>query len=266
MPLLLTRPSTRRTGSAELRYPERVPWAQLGPEFFRAWGRPRGKIEPEHVSIYGPSGSGKTYWMAYALTERARLRGSHAVMIATKKADATLTDAGWPVIDEWPPDYGKNQVIFWARGGLGGEQQERQRERVAYILNALWRKDSNRIVAYDELPYICADLGLRRTIATYYREGRGNGITNVAVLQRPSDVPRYVHSENGWTVAFRPKDQDDRDRVAEVLGSRQLYREVLADLDRERYEFVIKRELTGEAFISALPARRPEPEPRGYRR
>lgn len=200
--------------------------------------------------------------MCHVAMERARLRGSHVVMIATKKADATLTEAGWPVIDSWPPSYGQNQVIYWARGGLSDDQQDQQRAKLRAIMSALWVKDSNKIVCWDELPYVCSDLGLRRPVTTYYREGRGLGITNVAVMQRPTDVTRYAHSEAGWIVSFAPEDQDDRDRVAEVFGNRGFYRDVLDDLDRERHEFLIRRKLTGEAFITSLPARRPRPERR----
>lgn len=214
------------------------------------------------MSVYGPSGSGKTHFVAYVLTERARLRGTHEVMVATKRADKTLTGAGWPIVKSWPPPYGKNQVIWWARGGLGEDDQDQQRERIQRLMRALWEPDSNRVVAWDELPYVCGDLGLRRPIATFYREGRALGLSNVAAMQRPSDVPRYVHSEVSWTVAFRPKDQDDRDRVAEIFGNRVFYRDVLEGLDRERREFLIKRELTGEAFISSLPGKIPAlPEP-----
>jgi hypothetical protein len=235
-------------------------------EFFTVWGRPNGQVMPEHVSVYGPSGSGKTYWLTYVMTMRARLRGTHAVAVATKKADETLTSAGWPIITDWPPDYGQNQVIWWARGGLSGEQRDEQTRKMQTIMATLWTPDANKIVCWDELPYVSGDLGLSRPVATYYREGRAIGITNMAALQRPSGVPRYVHSECSWTVAFRPKDQDDRDRVAEVLGDRLYYREVLKSLDREARQFVIKRELTGEAFISSLPATRPTlPTPKEQR-
>ena len=237
--------------------PEFVPWDQLGPEFFAAWGRPRGKVEQEHVTIYGPSGSGKTHAQTYLLTERARLRGTHAVIIATKRADSTLTSAGWPVIDDWPPDYNQNQVIWWARAGLSDEQKAEQKRRVKYMLHTLWQPEANKIVAWDELPYICGDLGCNSEVGTFYREGRGNGICNVACLQRPSGVTRYVHSENGWTLAFRPKDADDRKRVAEVLGDRAYFQWVLANLNRERYECVIKHELTGQVYITSLPGKRP---------
>ena len=244
---------TPRGGPRSLEDIPRVPWEHLGPEFFRVWGRPNGTVMPEHMSVYGPSGSGKTHFVAYVLTERARLRGTHAVMVATKKADRTLVKAGWPVLKSWPPPNDKHQVIWWARGGLSEDDQDAQRERVSRLMHELWVPDSNRIVAWDELPYVCADLGLRRPVTTYYREGRALGITNVAALQRPSDVPRYVHSEVSWTVSFRTKDQDDRDRVAETFGNRALYRDVIESLDREAHEFVMKRELTGEAFISSVP-------------
>jgi hypothetical protein len=237
--------------------PEYVPWDTLGPAFFEMWGRPRGKQEQEHLTIYGPSGCGKTYCMTYLLTMRARLRGTHAVVLATKQADATLTDAGWPVIDDWPPDYGQNQVIWWARGGMSDAQQAEQKRRMSYMLATLWQRNANKIIAWDELPYICGDLGQNARVATFYREGRANGIGNVACLQRPSGVTRYVHSENGWTIAFKPKDADDRIRVAEVLGNRAYFQWVLANLNRERYEFVIKHELTGQCYISSLPAVRP---------
>lgn len=260
MPSRLWTPTRTARGGPQWRDGERPPevdWAELGPEFFEKWGRPNGRVEPEALSVYGPSGSGKTYFVTFVLTERANLRGSHEVVIATKRADATLTSAGWPVITKWPPDYGQNQVIYWSKSGLSEEDQVEQRMRIARLANQLWVPDSNMVVAWDELPYVVGDLGLRRLIATYYREGRANGITNVAAMQRPSDVTRYPHSEAGWTVAFKPKDQDDRKRVAEVFGNRRYYMDVLESLDRERHQFVIKRELTGDVFISSLPAKRP---------
>lgn len=233
----------------------RVPWAELGPEFIRQWGRPNGKHEPEHLTVYGKSGSGKTYFTGRVLADRARARGSHVVVVATKKADKTVSSLGWPIIHDWPPDYGQNQVIYWAKA-RGLSDRDQQREKVLALMDALWRPQSNIIIYWDELPYIETMLGLRDEIGTFYREGRSHGITNVASMQRPARVSREAHSEAGWTVAFPPKDQDDRDRVAEVLGNRVLFRQVLDSLDRTRYEFLIRHDLSGETYISHLPARR----------
>ncbi len=239
--------------------PEPVEWDHLEPELLRAWGRPGGRPDPEHFSIYGPSGSGKSTLQLRLLARRAAARGSHVVVVATKKADGTLAKAGWPVISEWPPDYRDTCVIFWARGGLSDEQQEKQRQRVHRLMNVLFVPESNKVIAWDELPYICSDLKLRRQITTIYREGRGAGLTNVAVMQRPTDVSRYVHSEVAWVAAFRPEDEDDRDRVAEVFGNRRFYREVLADLDPAKHEFLIRHKLTGEVYRSSLPDPRKHP-------
>lgn len=263
-------PRTRRPRWPEPDEVPRVDWADLGPAFIKAWGRPNGRHEPEHLTVYGKSGGGKSYFVAYVLQMRAAARGSHIVVIATKKADRTLTAMRWPIIDEWPPDYGHNQVIYWAKArGISAEGMAPQQKKVRDLLNKLWVKDSNIIVYVDELPYVETDLKLKREIAVFYREGRANGITMVASMQRPSGVNRFAHSESGWTVAFPPKDADDRDRVAEVLGNRVRFREVLDGLDRTKHEFLIRHDLTGESYISHLPARRmtkrPEVSPQSAR-
>lgn len=234
--------------------PERVPWPELAPSFYESWGRPNGRFEPEHLTVYGPTGSGKTHFVGQVLAERARLRGSHVTVVATKRADGTLTRMGWPVISDWPPGYGKNCVIYWAKAkGISAAHKVPQRQKVLELMNAVWKPDANMIMYWDELTYLEADLRLKTEVSTFYREGRTHGVTNVASMQRPSGVTRLAHSEAGWTVAFKPKDVDDRDRVAEVLGDRALFRHVLAGLDKEKHEFVIRHELTGEAYISHMP-------------
>lgn len=236
---------------------ERVPWEILGPDFIREWGWPNGRYDPEHLTVYGKTGSGKSYFVTHVLAERARARGSHTVIVATKKADRTLTALGWPVresLDTWPPAYKEHQIIYWARQkGLSVVHRRPQREKVKALMDLLWKKDANIVVYWDELTYVERDLGLKTELETYYREGRANGITNIASMQRPSNVTRLAHSEAGWTVAFAPKDADDRKRVAEVLGDRARFQVVLDGLDRTRHEFLIRHDLTGEAYISHLP-------------
>lgn len=234
---------------------ERVPWeGQFGRDFMFFWGRPNGRRDPEHLTVYGKSGGGKTYFVTTVLNERNRIRGSHIVAVATKRSDRTLSELGWPIITDWPPDYGQTKVIYWARAkGISAEHRVPQRAKVKRLMDELWVPGSNRIVYWDELTYIEQDLRLKTELATYYREGRTNGITNVASMQRPAGVTRLAHSEAGWTVAFPPKDVDDRDRVAEVLGDRARFRQVLDDLDRTKYEFLIRHDLTGESYITHLP-------------
>ncbi len=244
--------------------PERVPWEELGPEFFQAWGFPDGRFQPEHVSIVGPTGSGKSWFERTILKERARLRGSHVVIIATKPADATLSGMGWPITTTWPPKKGwgkrsrnTDQVIFWAKaGGLGKEGRARQEAAISGLLSDLWKPDSNIIVAFDELAYIEHELGMRTTIETYYREARALGITVVASTQRPQGITRFFHSEATWSVFFAPKDEDDAERMAQAAGNKLYYRRVFSELDRGKHEFLLVHNLTKEAAISSIPKKK----------
>lgn len=237
---------------------DHVDWEVLGSEFMKMWGRPGGKYDPEHLTVYGKSGSGKSYFIGYVVKQRNLPppygRGSHVVYVATKRTDRTISSMGWPIVNTWPPGYGETAVVYWAKAkGISAEHRGPQRVKVKALMDALWVPESNIIVVWDELAYVELMLKLKPEIETYYREGRALGITNVAGMQRPSGVTRLSHSEAGWTVAFPPKDADDRDRVAEVLGDRRRFAQVLDHLDRSKHEFVIRHDLTGETYISHLP-------------
>jgi hypothetical protein len=250
-------PTEARLTSAGKLYPQRVPWELLAPDFIEAWGRPNGKFQPEHVEVLGPTGSGKSYWEKWVLQERVRLRRSAVVILLTKPADKTLAELDWPVITKWPPSQwnDKNrQVIFHAKStGLGKASRARQAEQVEQLLDGIWHPDANVVLAVDEIAYVEQELGLRTHMTTFFREGRTLGITIMASTQRPAGVSRAVHSETAWVVCFAPKDEDDAERMAQILGEKKHYRDVLMDLDREKREFVLVHNLTREAYISHIP-------------
>lgn len=247
-------PTIRPTATLDELGIDTVPWEDLGPAFISTWGRPGGRFDPEHCTVYGKSGSGKSYFVGYVLKQRALARGSHVVIVATKRADRTLTSLGWPIIQTWPPGYGERQVIYWAKAkGISAQHRIPQRAKVKLLMDRLWVPGSNIVVYWDELPYIEGMLALKPEIENYYREGRALGITCVASMQRPTGVTRLAHSESGWTVAFAPKDADDRDRVAEVLGDRARFRVALDQLDRRKHQFIMRHDRTGETYASHLP-------------
>ncbi|MFJ8719750.1 hypothetical protein ACIRD9_42565 [Streptomyces violaceus] len=250
-------PTEARLTSAGKLYPQRVPWEMLSVDFIEAWGRPNGSFQPEHVEVLGPTGSGKSYWEKWVLQERVRLRRSAVVILLTKPADKTLATLDWPVITKWPPSQwnDKNrQVIFHAKStGLGKASRARQAEQVEQLLDGIWHPDANVVLAVDEIAYVEQELGLRTHMTTFFREGRTLGITIMASTQRPAGVSRAVHSETAWVVCFAPKDEDDAERMAQILGEKRHYRDVLMDLDREKREFVLVHNLTREAYISHIP-------------
>jgi hypothetical protein len=234
-----------------------VAWEELETDFIDAWGRPDGKFQPEHVEILGQTGCGKSFLEKRLLLERIRLRNSAVVILLTKPEDATLAALDWPVISKWPPSQWneKNRhVVFHAPSrGLNAAARARQAEQVEQLLDGLWHPNANVVLAVDEIAYVEQELGLRTHMTTYFREGRTLGITIVASTQRPAGVSRAVHSETAWVAAFAPKDEDDAERVAQILGEKKHYKEVLLDLDREKREFVLVHNLTREAYISHIP-------------
>ncbi|WP_268826909.1 ATP-binding protein [Streptomyces sp. A1-5] len=234
--------------------PERVPWSELGPEFITSWGWPGGKWEPEHLAILGPTGSGKSFFMTHIIDQRARRSGANAVIIATKPADSTMTrltrSGEWKMRRTWPPSYGEERVIFWPKATGLAEGVQQQRKAIYEVLAETWKPDANTIVAFDEIAYVEQDLRLQPFITKYWREARSLGITIVATTQRPRYVSRYMHSEPTWSVAFLPSDEDEAKRVAEIIGGRRKYTEVLMSL--EPREFLIIHRRKRLAYISRI--------------
>jgi nucleoside-triphosphatase THEP1 len=230
----------------------RVPWSQVRDSFITAWGYPGGQFEPEHLEILGPSGSGKTYCEATILRERVRRRGSAVIFIATKRADKTIGLLGWPIVDDWRDVVKYKQVIYWPRTELQGEQWEAyMAHKIEDLLDRLWKAKAKVIVVFDEIA-TSEELSrrLRIIIKRYWREARSVGITLVAMKQRPQGVQRDMHSETAWICAFKPKDEEDGIRVAQVMGSRKIWLPILFGLDRDAREFVLLHCRTGDAVIT----------------
>jgi hypothetical protein len=246
----------------------------VGPEFIAVWGYAGGVFQPEHVEILGPSGSGKTYFDATILSERVAARGSRVVFVATKPADETILKLGWPVVDTFAEVQKNPQCVFWPRTkAVGAERDAFLHAKLAELLTNLWQPDANTIIAFDEIA-TAEDLGrgpdgkgvdIKRLIKMYWREARSLGITIVAMKQRPQGAQRDMHSESVWVVAFKPKDEDDALRYAEVLGGKRKWRSVLDALSRDKHECVLANSRTGHAVITwvDVPIKAKPPEQTG---
>lgn len=235
----------------------RAPWSAIREDFIRSWGYPDGKFNPEHMEILGPSGSGKTYAEATLLQERVRRRGSAVIFIATKPVDATITALGWPVVTDWKAlvrhfERGEKQVIFWPRTEqLGKAWTAYMAAKIEDLLSRLWRAKMPVIVVFDEIATSEGlSIDVREIIKRFWREARSVGITMIAMKQRPQGIQRDMHSETAWIAAFKPKDEEDAIRVAQIMGSKRQWLPVLMNLDRDRHEFVLLHNRTGEAVIT----------------
>lgn len=238
--------------------PPQVPWSELGADFIGAWGRPDGRSDPEHVEITGQTGSGKSYLEVTLLQERALFRGSSEILIVTKQQDKTIHLLGWPVVDDWKGVQKYRQCIFWPRTSSLGEEQERHHEEKIYdLLSRLWQPDANVVIGFDEIGYVEGLPGpagrrgrMKKLIRQYWREARSQGITLLAMKQRPIGVVRDQHSESRWKFVFPPADAGDMDRFAELLGTPKQWAPVLESLDQEMHQFVLRNTVTKEAYIS----------------
>lgn len=232
---------------------ERVPWSELGPEFVEIWGRADpSNPQPEHMEIVGMNGSGKTFFLCTILQERMLVRDTPSIIIATKPADSTLRQLGWPVATKAREAQKLRQVIFWPQtDALGQARRNYQKEQIYELLSRLWRPDANTVVAFDEIAYAeSLSSEMRDLIEMYWREGRSQGITVVGMKQRPQGANRHMSSESYWTIAYLPKDRDDMERFAELFGARTTWIPILESMSFEKREFLIRNHRTGQAFIS----------------
>lgn len=234
-------------------WPERVPWSVLGEDFTQVWGRAdTGNPQPEHLEIVGPTGSGKTYLLCTMLQQRMVKRETAAVLVCTKPADSTVLRLGWPIIDR-PEDLNDNpNAIYWPRTKrMGNERREFHERKISDLLHKIWTPESNRIVAFDEVGYVESLSGdLKAIVQQYWREGRSQGITVVAMKQRPQGVLRDMHSETYWKAAFPPEDRGDLERWSELFGARRDWMPVFDSLDPSKREFIIRHSRSRESYIS----------------
>ena len=251
---------------------EHVPWSALAQEFAETWGRADpSDPQPESVEVLGMNGSGKTLWVCKAVQERMIVRHTPVVFLQSKPDDQTIRRLGWPIIPNGDvrKTLKERWAIYWPQTTATGTARKLyQADKFRDILNALWRPKANCIVVFDDIGYIQSlttsdGESINATIEMYLREGRSSGITNMLVKQRPQGARREMHSETYWSIAFKPKDEDDMERFAQVFGDRKRYMEVFKGMDLDKHEFLIKHTRTGIEYISWVdtplrPVKRPD--------
>lgn len=248
-----TEEASEQKGNASRQQIERVPWSVLGPEFAAVWGRADPKApEPEHAEIIGMNGSGKTYLLLKMLQDRMLVRNSFIVLIVTKRSDKVFAKLGWPIVRNVKDVFKYRVCIFWpATNAIGAQRKAYHEVLIRELLTRLWQPDANRVVAFDEIAYVeSLSPAVREIVGMYWREGRSNGLTVVAMKQRPQGVQRDMSSETWWTFAFVPKDRADAERFAELFGSKRDWLPVFDTMNPDNHEFLVRHTRSRAAFIS----------------
>lgn len=255
-----------------VRIPERRPWSEIAQEFAENWGRLDPKEPtPEDVEVLGTKGSGKTLFACKAMQERMIVRRTPTVIMQSKPADSTVMRLGWPVITNGDVRRVRKErwCIYWPQtNSTGNARKLYQADKFRDLLDSLWHPNSNIVVAWDDVGYIESlytsdKQSLGDMMEMYLREGRSSGITNVLLKQRPQGSRRVMHSETQWTAAFAPKDEDDRERFAQIFGNKKRYVEVFKQMDPAKHEFLFKHFATQSEVISWIdtplrPIQRPK--------
>lgn len=234
-----------------------MPWSQLGPQFAAAFGRADpADPQPEHIEIIGQNGSGKTHAAGKIYQERAFVQRRPSILFATKAADKTLAKIGFPIVESWDQlarsvRDGDQNVIFWARTNRMGHARKAWHDmKISDVLNRLWVPESDTDLVIDDWGYAETLPEVSGLLQQYLREGRSSGLSVGALKQRPQGSTRLMSSETQWTLSFRPKDDSDLERWAQLFGSRQDWMPVFRGLDQVKREFVLKHARTQVAYIS----------------
>lgn len=238
----------------------RVPWGEVLSYFAREHEL------GQHVATEGPNGSGKSVLMLELLKERGKRLTTHRrpvsiTVLEGKTRDRTVQQLiavdGWKRITaakDWPPGYGDEHCVVWPKGGSTTSAISLQSRMFAAVLEEAF-DSGNQILYIDEAAYFETarprGLGLGALMDRYWREARSNGVSLFAGTQRPVRVSRSMWSEPYWLFIFRPEDEDDLKRVAQLSGYKQLVLDVVPALGPHEF-LMLRRRPERAAMISQV--------------
>jgi hypothetical protein len=190
----------------------------------------------QHVLISGSTGSGKT-----ALSRRIQQiridNGGHIIVLVMKpKGDSTIREdyldngyVRWKAFKKRPPSW-QNKVLLWPDTSKlkGDAVLDHQKEVFAEAFDEL-NYEGKRTVVIDEGLYACSPtfLNMADKVAMMHAIGRGDNLTCVDLMQRPSNMPLIIYGSASHAFVSQTREAGDLKRLAE-MGARQSSRE-LAD-------------------------------------
>lgn len=244
-------------------WPERHPWSVVAPQFHVNFGRADpGDPQPEMLEVIGQNGTGKTHAVGKIYQERAFVTGRPSILFAHKPLDRTYAKIGFPVAHSWDQltrqaRDGHVNLIFLPQTRLMGRHRDAFFDRTfTDVIDRLWasvspRQPADTDLVFDDAGYIEDELPeTHGRVKQLLREGRAPGFSTGILKQRPQGGTRLGNSETQWSLGFRPKDDKDLERWAELFGARRDWMPVFRSLNRENREFVLKHTITQRAVIS----------------
>lgn len=240
------------------RWPERAPWSVLEPQFHMVYHRSDpADPQPEHAQVFGQNGSGKTHVVGKVLQGQAIVRPDRTrILAAMKPADATYAKIGFPVVGSFDElarkiHDGHRSLIFWPRTtAMGSKRKQFYNAKIADLMDKIYVPGADTDLWIDDWGFAETLPDVRDRLEQFLREGRSSGIGMGGIKQRPQGSNRLTSSESHWTIGFRPKDDADLERWAQLFGSRRDWMPVFRTVRRDRREFIIRNAVSGDAYIS----------------
>lgn len=168
----------------------------------------------------GRTGRGKTMLARDLLAIR-----DYVVALAVKRADDTLDtfpQAGYRRMTnkKWPPRYGDNKVLYWARPKNLSDAAN-QRKLISAILDDVYEQ-GGWTAFYDDVAYIARALGFAKIIAIMFNQARSSRSSQVAAMTQPSSITQAIPSEV-WRQArfhliFYYRVGRDLESIADIVG------------------------------------------------
>lgn len=219
---------------------------KIGPVFREQMQRMRREWrQGEHIVVSAPTGSGKTLLSRHLQDIRVDNGGHVIVFIMKPKGDSTIVnDYGdytrWKSFKKKAPSW-HNRVLLWPDiSGLKGRRAiiAHQKEIFQEAFDEI-NHEGKRTVVIDEGLY-CVDsdfMNMGPDLAMCHAIGRGDDLTMIDHMQRPSNMPLIVYGSAAHGFVGRTRELSDQKRLAE-MGSRESSRELSDMIKRnERHDF-----------------------------
>lgn len=234
-----------------------MPWETLRARLRRDWRA------GQHVTIVAPTGVGKTH-LALALAELSRW----VIVLACKRRDplvASLAQDGYHVTGDlddllWAERQPVTpKIVYWPRF----PEKTPAKQRLALQAHAMRRaidyadRTEGWTVVIDELMYLHDLLGLEKELSSAWFQGRTQGVSIVALAQRPSRIPRLAFSQADYFFIGRFADGRDVEVLREISSTipRELLETAIASLSKERHEFLFVDAHREELAVVQAPPR-----------
>lgn len=198
----------------------------------------------EHVLVSGPTGSGKTKLARHIVQIRLDNGGHVIVLVMKPKGDSTIREdygdfVRWTHFKKKPPSWQNKVLLFPDTSKLKGDailaHQKEVFEEAVDELNF----EGKRTVVWDEGLYAVAPdfLNMGGKVAMMHAIGRGDDLTSVDLMQRPSNMPLIVYGSAAHAYVGRTREATDQKRLAE-LGARESSKELADMISRNtRHDF-----------------------------